>query len=487
MTDLESSDPLIKTELDPNIFYGFTRSICPNCKKTIDAQILIRDNRVIMKKYCSTHGHYEVLLSSDFDHYRYSERFNKPGVKKLEYQTQVEKGCPVDCGVCPEHKQHTCLGILEITSRCNLKCPICFAESGGKAGVDLPFEVVERMIETLRRSEEQVEIIQLSGGEPTLHQDLIAIIQKCKEADVAQIMINTNGRKFAQSLEFCKKVRDAGTTSIYLQFDGFQESTYEKLRGNPNLLKEKLQAIDNLTHVGFPLTLVMTVVEGVNDQEIGSIIRFMHETKRLTGLTLQPVMAAGRHNLEYDPMNHITIPDVIKLIEEQTAQTNHAYIKSDFFPIPCPYPLCSSCCFSYIDPDSLEFTTIKRLVELEDYLEFFSNKTLPTNAEEAIIDALNELFSMATTPGSNKLIENYCQACGIDMNLTSIQDTIQEYLDHVKMIMIKPFQSAWDLDIKRLMKCCIHEVLPDGKIMPFCAYNAIYREKYNLEDYIAQK
>ena len=294
-------------------------------------------------------------------------------------------------------------------------------------------------------------------------------------------MINTNGKRFAQDPLFAKEVKKAGGDAVYLQFDGFNETTYKKLRGNAKLLKEKLQAIENLGQAGIAITLIMTVVQGINSNEIGDIIHFMHKTKGVKGVCFQPLFAAGRLDLNYDPLNHLTVPDIINLIEEQTS---HLYQKADFFPIPCSYPHCTASTFSYIDPDTQEFTTIKRLVDVEEYLDFFLNTTLPLNVEGAIKDTLEELFSMATTPGSKDLVEGFCNACGIEFNLASIQSSIGKYIDHLKMVMIKPFMSAYDLDIKRLMKCCIHEVLPDGKIMPFCAYNSIYREKYNLKDFV---
>lgn len=463
------------------IFYNLTQSICPICKKTVSAQILVREKRVFMRKRCSKHGWFESLISSDFDHYRSVERFNKPGMKKLEYQTDVKSGCPNDCGICQEHKQHTCLGLLEITNRCNMKCPICFADSGDKNGVDLPLNVIKQMIENLKRSEERIEIIQLSGGEPTLHREILQIIQICKQAGVKTVMINTNGRRFAQDPRFAKEVREAGGDAVYLQFDGFDENTYRKLRGNSNLLKEKLQAIENLVQEGITITLIMTVVQGVNHHEIGDVLRFMHKTKGVMGVCLQPLFLSGWLNFEYDPQNHLTVPDILDLITDQTL---HLYNKDDFFPIPCPDPHCTASTFSYIDPDTQEFTTIKRLVDVEEYLDFFTNTTLPLNVVGAIKEALEDLFSMATTPGSKDLVEGFCTACGIDFNFASIKSSIGKYIDHLKMVMIKPFMSAYDLDIKRLMKCCIHEVLPDGKIMPFCAYNSIYREKYNLEDFV---
>ncbi|MFW9995244.1 MAG: radical SAM protein [Candidatus Odinarchaeota archaeon] len=471
---------MITKEEHDGILYNITRSICPTCKTAIDAQIIVREQKVFMRKRCLEHGWFESLLSSDFSFYRDAEKFNKPGTIPFEFQTEIKEGCPSDCGLCSEHKQHTCLALLEITTKCNMSCPVCFAGTGDRKGGHLHLETIENMISTLQRAEGTVEIVQLSGGEPTLHPDFFEILRKLRDADVKTIMINSNGRKFASSLEFCQKVRkNAERVNIYLQFDGFEESTYRTLRGNPVLIEEKLQAIKNLNQSGIKVTLVMTVVQGINDQEIGSVVRFLHEQEGVSGLILQPLFPEGRLKIEYDPLDHLTLPDIIDKIVEQTEQL---YNKDDFFPIPCPYPHCSACTFSYHDPETREFTTIKRLVDVEEYLDFFKNSALP-GVEAVVKDTLEDLLSFSTVPGTKDLVEGYCQACGIEFSFNAVQDSLQKYLKHVKLITIKPFQSAWDMDIKRLMKCCIHEVLPDGRIIPFCAYNAIYREKFDLSSY----
>lgn len=458
------------------IFYNLTRSICPKCRIVIDAQILVRGKRVFMRKFCQDHGWFESLISSDFDFYRYAENFNKPGTIPFEFQTKVQNGCPLDCGLCPEHKQHTCLGILEITSKCNMECPICFAESGPKNGHHLPLETIYKMIDTLLQSEGPTEIVQVSGGEPTIHPDLLAIIQRLEEVGTKKIMINTNGRRFALNNDFCGEIKEVGKSAIgvYLQFDGLKSETYANLRGNANLLKEKQLAIENLSNNGIGITLVMTVVQGVNDDELGAVTQFMHENQAIGGLAIQPVFAEGRLG-KYDPLTHLTASDIIALIEEQT---KGMYIRDDWFPIPCPYPHCSACVFSYTDPETGDFTTLKRLVDVEDYLDFFKDRTLPS-ADTAIKEALESIFSFSTSSSSREMVEDYCVACGIELNMASIEESLGQYMKHVKMITIKPFMSAWDLDIKRLMKCCVHEILPDGRIMPFCAYNTLYRKKFD--------
>ncbi len=481
MENLEIKDK----DIQNGVFYNLTRSICPVCKTTLDAQIIVKGKKVVMRKRCKDHGWFESLISSDFEFYRQSEVYNKPGTIPFEFQTEVQNGCPEDCGICPEHKQHTCLGILEITSKCNMDCPICFAATGSKQGSHLPLERIIFMIDTLLRSEGPAELIQLSGGEPTLHPDLLTILERLETIGTKKILINTNGRKFAKSLEFCKEVKKVGKrVGVYLQFDGFKCETYEKLRGNTDLLEEKLKAIENLKSREIPITLVMTVVKGINDDEMGEVLHFMHENSGVGATVFQPLFAEGHLGVEYNPIDHLTVPDVIKGVEEQTEGSQYHYVKNDWFPIPCPHPYCSACTFSYFDPESEDngFTTLKRLIEVEDYLDYFKNSTLP-NAEMAIKDALQSIFSFSTSAGSKDMVESYCAACGIEFNLESIEETLKDYIDNIKLVTIKPFQSAWDLDVKRLMKCCIHEVLPDGRIIPFCAYNTLYRDKIDYSDF----
>ncbi|MFX0113091.1 MAG: radical SAM protein [Candidatus Hodarchaeota archaeon] len=195
MQNLKQKSKLREKISQDGIFYNLTRSICPTCKSVIDAQIIVRGKEVYMRKRCKEHGWFESLISSDFTFYRYAELFNKPGTIPFEFQTKVQDGCPLDCGLCSEHKQHTCLGILEITSKCNMNCPICFAETGSRSeGHHLSLRTIRSMIDTLLQSEGPAEIIQLSGGEPTLHPDLLTILHRLKKFGIKKILINTNGR-----------------------------------------------------------------------------------------------------------------------------------------------------------------------------------------------------------------------------------------------------------------------------------------------------
>ena len=204
------------------IFHELTRSICPECKTVIDAQIIIRDNKVYMRKRCPAHGWFEGIISSDAQMYVDSVKFNKPGTIPLEFSTEVKNGCPLDCGLCPEHKQHICLALIEVNSACNLNCPVCFANAG--AGFSLSVEQVEFMLDRFVETEGDPEVIQFSGGEPTIHPDLLEMIQAAKDRGIQQVMVNTNGVRIALDDKFLKGLAKANPV-IYFQFDGLRRET----------------------------------------------------------------------------------------------------------------------------------------------------------------------------------------------------------------------------------------------------------------------
>jgi uncharacterized radical SAM superfamily Fe-S cluster-containing enzyme len=465
----------LKLQVRDSIFINFTRSICPECRITIDAEILVKENKVYMKKRCPNHGWFEALIFSDYEMYRDFERYNKPGDIPLEFQTEVKNGCPDDCGLCPSHKQHTCLAILEITEMCNMKCPTCFASSAPTKGLHhKSVEKINEMVKTLERSEGEPAVVMLSGGEPTIHPDFLEIVQNITDSKVKKIIINSNGLKFASSKEFVKKLKSINDKiTVYLQFDGFDPETNQMIRGEDGLLDKKMKAIDNLREFNIGINLVMTVQKNVNDHEIGKVVNFTHETDGITGVTFQPFFAEGRFD-NYDPMDHITMSDVIHKI---SAQTKDMYVKDDFYPIPCPYPHCSAATFSYKNPISNEFITISRLVDVEDYLDYFRNTLFP-DLDKDVLEALESIFSFSSVSGSHEMIEGFCNACGIEFNFDDIQASLGHYLKNVKMITIKPFMNSWDFDVRRIMKCCVHEITEDNKLIPFCAYNTIYRKDY---------
>ena len=229
--------PRVKQDAD-FIFHELTRSICPECRRVIDAQVLIRENRVYMRKRCPQHGWFEGIISSDAKMYVDSIGFNKPGTIPLEFSTEVNEGCPLDCGLCPEHKQHICLALIEVNTACNLNCPICFANAG--IGYSLTLGQVEAMLDRLVEIEGNPEVVQFSGGEPTIHPDLPEMIQAARDRGIRQVMVNTNGVRLARDDRFLEIMARLAPV-VYFQFDGLRRETYQAIRGE-DLLETKLRA-----------------------------------------------------------------------------------------------------------------------------------------------------------------------------------------------------------------------------------------------------
>ena len=447
------------------VFYELTRSICPKCRKVIDAKIVLRDNKVFMVKRCPDCGPFEALVYGDAEAYTSFGKFNKPGTIPLAYGTDIREGCPYDCGLCPDHQQHACLGIIEVNSACNMDCPLCFSEAG--PGFSLTLEEVEQMLDDFVRTEGKPEVIQFSGGEPTIHPQIIEFVRAAKQRAISFVMINTNGKRIARDDRFLEQLNDV-RPAIYFQFDGFDSETYRILRGEPNILEEKLRALDRLAEIGLSVTLVPAIERDVNEHEIGKIVDFAIQHPAVRGINFQPAFHAGRHH-QHDSMHRMTIPDVLRLIESQTKGT---FRTSDFVPVPCCFPTCNSVTYAFVDGDQV--TPLPRIVNVHDYLDYISNRVLPDFSLE-VKRALEGLWSSSSVAGSQKSVDQVlmsCQACGVP------GFSLGDLAKHMMMIMLQDFMDSWTFNQKNLMKCCKEFLLPGGKQVPFCAYNTIgYREQ----------
>lgn len=474
-----------------DIFWELTRSICPVCKQLIDAQILFRDNQVIMRKRCPEHGWFEALVFGDAQLYMDIAPYNKPGTIPLQFNTEVKDGCPLDCGLCPEHQQHTCLALIEVNSGCNLDCPLCMANSGthlAKSGFELTFEQVELMIDTFIAAEGDPEVLQFSGGEPSLHPQILDFIQLAKDKGIKHVMLNTNGIRIAHDDKFLDRLAEL-EPSIYLQFDGFDEATNLALRGRADLLDEKLLALERLAEKDLLVVLVPAVERGINDHEVGAIVEFGMKHPAVFGVHFQTAFRAQRH-IPADPMTRMTIPDLLKGIE---SQTNGLIKLSDFVPVPCCMPVCSFVTYVMLIGD--EVTPIPRILDVDNYLDYIKNKTIP-GINEDLLNTLEQLWSSSAAVGTEKTTMNVhksinggalaessngseiegCSACQTHHPMS--EHSARDLGRHIFMINTRDFMDPWTFNVKNVMKCCVEFLTPDGRMIPFCAYNSVgYREE----------
>jgi len=450
------------------VFYELTRSICPECRRVIDAHILIRDNKVFMRKRCPSHGLFEALVYGDAQLYTNSSKFNKPGTIPLEFSAEIKDGCPHDCGLCPDHQQHTCLGIIEVNSACDMACPLCFAEAG--PGFNLTLEEVEDILAGFILAEGNPQLVQFSGGEPSIHPQIIPMMRAAQQRGIPNVMLNTNGKRIAKDDRFLAELAEV-RPNIYFQFDGFASETYRIIRGDPDILPAKLRALDRLAEIGCTVILVPAIERGVNESEIGRIVRFGLDHPAVKGINFQPAFHAGRH-VRHDPMRRITNPDIIALIQ---AQTEGLFLKTDFVPVPCCFPTCNSVTYAYVD-EQRNVTPLPRLLKVDDYLDYITNRVMPDLSAE-IRRALEGLWSSSAVLGSEKVAREFsfsCSACGLPDGGLDVKGMSR----FIFMIMLQDFMDPWTFNQKNLMKCCKEFLLPGGKQIPFCAYNTVgYREQ----------
>jgi len=473
---------------------GKTLSICPRCFKRIPATLYEEDGKVYMEKTCPEHGKFKDLYWSDAQLYREFNRYEYIGSVEVTH-TKREKGCPYDCGLCPNHKTTTILANIDLTNRCNLNCPICFANAG-KTGViyEPTFEEVKRMMEILRSEIPPTPTIQFAGGEPTVREDLFDIIKLAREMGFLHTQLATNGIRL-RNREYVKKLKEVRLSTIYLQFDGISEKPYLIARGK-NLLPIKKKVIENCREVGFnSVVLVPTLVKGVNDGEVGDIIRYAVENFDVVrGVNFQPVSFTGRIDEEKRLEGRITIPDFIRLVEEQT---EGEITRDDFYPVPVVAPISllvekilnrkkpvlgshQHCGVStYIFLDDGRMIPLPRFFDVEGFLEVVREKNEELENGRGKILSLLDLSIKVL-----KLIDR--DRAPKSINLKSLANIIVDILrgsynslvklhHSVLMLGCMHFMDPYNFDIRRCERCSIHYALPDGRVIPFCTFNTIHR------------
>lgn len=466
-----------------------TKSICPECLKVLDATIFEEGGKVFIKKECSEHGPFKELYWSDYEQYMRAEKFRHDGVGLTNPRTKTVKGCPYDCGICPEHKSHTALAIIDVTNRCNLKCPVCFANANYAGYVYEPTkEQVIEMLKNLRANKPVPTMaLQFSGGEPTIRNDLIDLIKNAKELGIRHVEINTNGIRIAQDPEYAKQLKAAGASTIYLQFDGLTSDVYKYIRG-VDLLEMKMKAIQNMREAGITsAVLVVTLIKGVNDGQLGDIIKFAAKNfDVIRCINVQPVSLCGRLPAEDREKMRITISDFMRLVEEQTRGVVKA---SDFYPVPTVVPV-SQAVGALKDKQYPEFTAHPHC-GMATYLMIEGEEITPITKianVEKFMQGLENAYQSASKGSKNKaklgmiasarhvsfgFLHKYVLKVLTQGDYQSLGDLQRKSL----LLTSMHFMDPYNYDIERVQRCLIHYAIPDGRIIPFCTMNNLHRQE----------
>ena len=432
----------------PYIFHELTNGVCHTCYRKVEGKILFQQEQVWLQKFCPQHGVQKVLIGTDIDYYLRLRAISKPGQMPYAFNTPMAQGCPFDCGLCPDHEQHSCLTLVEITDQCNLTCPVCYAGSSPRHK-HRSFEQVLAMLDRVVANEKEPDVVQISGGEPTIHPDFFAILDAARERPIKHLMINTNGVRIARDRDFAARLADyMPGFEVYLQFDSLQGETHQALRGE-DLSRVRQQALAHLNEFGVSTTLVVTLKKGLNDHEIGPIIDFALQQPCVRGVTFQPVQQAGRLD-GFDPAtDRLTLSEV----RSQILSQHDLFDAEDILPVPC-HPDCIAMAYALkldgkvipmtrlIDPDQRGNT-----IRYEEFVRLFSTAHSPEIAAQLL--CCLPLMPVPAGLGYQNLFR----------------------------VIVMRFMDAYDLDIRSVKKSCVHIVTPDAKrIIPFDTYNLFYRD-----------
>jgi len=429
-----------------------TRGLCPQCLRVLPAWLVWEGERVFLEKHCPVHGLSKTVIWRGPPVLESWRRGKIPTTPVSPYNGGT-RGCPWDCGLCGRHRQRSCTVLVEITQRCNLRCPVCFADAGSERETDPDIAALTKCLDQGFAQSGPVPV-QLSGGEPTMRDDLPAIITLARRTGFPHVQLNTNGLRLAREPGYAQALKDAGLSWVFLQFDGIDDTVFTRLRGQP-LLAEKLAAIQACARAQLGVVLVPTVVPGINELHLGGLIRLAaRHTPTVRGVHFQPISYFGRYPDPPGDGQRITLPEIIDGLESQTS----GQIQADHFRPPgCEHERCSfHGNFLVRDDGSLQPLGPPRSCCGPEII----------TAEEGARTAVAVVARQWSAPGGTQQ-ENPSQENADHGSL----DAFLQRARHTLAITGMAFQDAWTLDLERLQGCCIHVAAPDGRLVPFCAWN----------------
>ena len=444
----------------PYVLHGQNTSLCETCLEPVPAKVVIEGDRVFYHKRCRAHGLQCTLISDDVDYWRMQPLWLKPGDRPLHTQSRTEAGCPFDCGLCPDHEQHSCLAIIEVNQACNLACPVCFADAADVHGSHRTLAEIERMLDALVASEGEPDLLQLSGGEPTIHPEFFAILDAVKRRPIRHVMINTNGIRIAQDPAFVARLAGyAPRLEVYLQFDSLNDDALMDLRG-ARLARVRRQALEALERVGLATTLVAVVKRGVNDTEVAAIIRHALEWACVRGVTFQPVQDAGRNEGFDGNANRVLLTQIRREVDK-----SGVFAAADMIPLPCNP---DQICIGYGLRQGQMVVPITSLLPREVMLS--GPNTISYEAYPALRASILGLLSLATAQinTEEKLASLLCCLP------QAVVPADVSYANSFRVVILQ-FLDCYNFDLGTVKRSCVHFVTPEGAIIPFDTYNTFYR------------
>jgi len=503
-----------KTPLEPyypptqNVPIGLPKdveSLCPECRQLIPAKILEGDGKVFMEKTCPEHGFIRDLVYSEVDLYKKAERWTyEDGDGILNPQVTGAKVCPDDCGICDLHVSHAALANIDLTNRCNLRCPICFANANVQGYVYEPtYEQVLGMLTMLRNVKPVFPpAVQFSGGEPTIHPRFLDILKAARSLGFSHHQIASNGIRIAKDLGFARQCQESGLYTVYLQFDGTGDEVYRKTRGLLGLWDLKVKAVENAREAGLRIVLVPTIIKTINDDQVGNILQFaIDNSDVISGISYQPVAFTGRIATEDRERQRYTLSDLARDIENQTG-----YLKAleDWYPLSVTSPFskllsaiwkyevmkitshadCGIGSYIFVNAKTKSVTPITKVLDIEGFTMDLNKLVKQRIANIRSLTALNAQHLLKKHFREEEAKDGFTPQICLELFQGVVDKEAQRRVDLIynwNMLLVggMHFQDAYNYNIDRVKRCAIHYAAPNGKIYPFCTYNSgpVYREK----------
>lgn len=469
-------------------------TLCPVCSAVILGRYFIQDGAVFIEKTCPEHGYFrdkinsDVLLYSKAAWWTFEEH---AGVKKPQ---RTGSRCPSDCGLCSQHQSTTCLGQIDLTNRCNMNCPICFANSGVQGYVFEPdYDEIVRQLRVLRQLEPTpATAVQFTGGEPTIHPDFLRIVQTASEMGFSHIQVATNGLRFADA-DFTKSAAQAGLHTLYLQFDGVGEEPYRLTRNYPGIWEKKLACVENARKMGLKICLVPTILKGVNDEQVGEIFRFAVENiDVISGISYQPVSFSGRDSAAEVSAHRYTLGDLAHDIAKATGAVplRDMYPLSFVVPLsqflqaithqpkirPSCHPDCAFGTYFLVSPDG-KAVPFPQVIDVEGLFtemnelarRFEGKKKLNWWDRARIIRMFKRHFRAEFAPEGLD-VKRFIRSLQGLLDKKLGRGEAEKYTYKTLLCAGMHFQDRYNYDVQRVKRCVILYSTPVG-VFPFCSYN----------------
>lgn len=453
--------------------HATTESLCSTCLLRVPARIVLRDGEVWLLKRCPTHGPEECLLEEDANWYVRRTDWDKPGTASRA-ETAVLRGCPHDCGLCPDHEQHTCIGVLEITNSCDLTCPACYASSSPSPRQHLPMDRIRCMLDAYAEAEGgRPEVLQISGGEPTTHPDIVPLLDEAMGRGFRYVMLNTNGLRIAEDDAFLDALSGAGSKGgfeVYLQMDSLSAEASRVLRGR-DLTATKRRTLARLHERGVPVTLVSTVAAGVNDHEVGALLAFAIAAPGVRGINFQPLAAFGRELSASPPLaRRITLTGVLRRLEQQTGGMLR---RDDFIPLPCDTDRVA---IGYLYRKDGAFVPILREKDIRPFLPLVEN-TLAFDTADVLRQTAEQLVSGGGICRCLDFFRQFLPLAPLSLFARSRAEQARFVTENTFRVTVTSFLDRFNFELRAMQKECVHVLTPDLRRVPFSAWNILHRDR----------